>query len=155
MRILPLTPAVILLFAVSATAVAQTRSHADVEREVRQFYDAYADDLRAHRKEAIANRYDTRGVYFMGNGYKSLETFEATRSRYVTKWKGPKSFEWKDLSVEVLSQDAAVILGRFEWQTETGETFKYSYTGVVSRQPGGWRIRVEDESTQPQKPTTP
>lgn len=151
MRILHLTPAVILLLALSVTAVAQT----DVEREVRQFYDAYADDLRAHRKEAIANRYDTRGVYFMGNGYKSLETFEATKSRYLTKWKGPKSFEWKDLSIEVLSKDAAIVLARFEWEAASGEKFSYSYTGVLVKRSEGWRIRVEDESTQPPKPAKP
>jgi hypothetical protein len=155
MRLLHFSLAVFLLLGLSVVGEAQNKSLAEVEREVRRFYDTYADDLREHRRESIANRYDTRGVYFLGNGQKSLETFEATKNRYLTKWKGPKSFEWKDLSFEVLSKDAAVVLGRFEWRTESGETFKYSYTGLLLKQSGQWRIRVEDESMQPPKPPTP
>jgi hypothetical protein len=127
---------------------------ARVEREVKEFYDSYGEDLRRHRREEIANRYDPRGIYFMGQGNKRLETFEATKNRYLTKWKGPKSFEWKDISIEVLSPDAAVVVGRFEWQAESGDAFLYSYTGLLVKTSTGWRIRVEDESTQPPKPKT-
>jgi hypothetical protein len=72
---------------------------------------------------------------------------------HLTKWMGPKSFEWKDISIEVLSPDAAVVVGRFEWQTDRGETLSYSYTGLVIRHSGGWRIRIEDESARPPKPS--
>jgi hypothetical protein len=122
------------------------------EREVREFYDSYGEDLRQHRREAIANRYDPRGVFFLGNGRKILRSFEVVKNQYLTKWKGPKSFDWKDLSVEILASDAAVVLGRFDWQTAAGETLSFSYTGVLIKHPGGWRIRVEDESNQPSKP---
>lgn len=121
------------------------------EREVLAFYDAYAEDLRQHRRAAIAERYDRRGVFFMGNGTKQWESYEATKNSYLTKWTGPKSFAWKDLTVEVLSPNAAVVLARFEWQTADGETLTFSYTGVVLRQADQWRIRVEDESRQPPK----
>jgi ketosteroid isomerase-like protein len=162
MRMAHITFACFLLFCLSDFAGAQNPQPAeqqqnkltDVEREVKEFYDSYAEDLRRHRPDAIANRYDPRGVYSMGQGRKSLESFAATRTRYLTKWKGPKSFEWKDMSIEVVSPDAAVVIARFEWQTDDGETFKYSYTGLVVRHSAGWRIRVEDESTQP-KPATP
>jgi len=120
---------------------------AAVEQEVRQFFEGYAEDLRQQRRDAIADRYDRRGAYMMGNGQKRLSTFEELRSRYVDKWKGPKSFEWKDLSFEVLSPGVAVVVGRFEWQTTDGKMFKYSYTGVLTKREGQWRIRVEDEST--------
>ena len=122
------------------------------EREVREFYDSYAEDLRQHRREAIVNRYDPRGVFFLGNGKKILVSFEGVKNQYLTKWKGPKSFQWKDLTIEVLSPDAAIVLGRFEWLAAAGEALNFSYTGVLIRHPGGWRIRVEDESTQPVKP---
>lgn len=125
---------------------------AAVERELREFYDAYAEDLRRHRRGAIADRYDPRGVFFLGNGRKVLRSFEEVKNQYLTKWTGPRSFEWKDLTVEVLSPDAALMLGRFDWQTPSGETLTFSYTGVLVRHPGGWRIRVEDESHQPPKP---
>lgn len=123
-----------------------------VERELRAFYDSYAEDLRQHRREAIANRYDPRGVFLLGNGRKVLRSFEEIKSLYLSKWKGPRTFEWKDITVEVLSPDSAVVLGRFDWRTAAGETLNFSYTGVLVRHPGGWRIRVEDESTEPPKP---
>jgi hypothetical protein len=129
-------------------------SVANTEQAVRAFYDAYAEDLRQHRRAAIAERYDRRGVYFLGNGSKTLESYEAVKTSYLTKWTGPKSFGWQDLSVEVLSPNAAVVLARFAWQTDKGETMTFSYTGVVLRQAGQWRIRVEDESRPPSKPPT-
>ena len=134
-----------------AKPVKPTFSATSAESEVRAFYEAYAEDLRQHRREAIAERYDRRGVYFMGNGRKRLESYEATKSSYLTKWTGPKSFAWKDLTVEVLSPHTAVVLARFEWQSANGDTMTFSYTGVVLRQSGQWRIRVEDESRQPPK----
>jgi hypothetical protein len=116
------------------------------EREVRQFFESYGEDLRQHRREAIGDRYDRRGTYFMGNGRKGFDTFEAVKDRYVNKWKGPKSFQWKDLSFEMLSPTNAVVLGQFEWQTAEGKVFNFSYTGVLVKRDGQWRIRVEDES---------
>lgn len=129
-------------------------SIAATEQEVRAFYDAYAEDLRQHRRAALAERYDRRGVYLMGNGRKRLQSYEATKDSYLTKWTEPKSFAWQDLTIEVLSPNVAAVLARFEWQTEKGETLTFSYTGVVIRQSGQWRIRVEDESRQPSKPPT-
>jgi len=150
-----------LLLCVSAVAEAQKAKApnlqkqndlAAVEHEVREFYDSYAEDLRRHRRDAIADRYDPRGVFFLGHGNKILRSFEATKSRYKTKWAGPKSFEWKDISIEVLSPDAAVVMGLFDWQTDTGEVLTYSYTGLLIKHSGRWLIRVEDESTRPTKP---
>lgn len=149
-----------LLFCTTSTVTAQqakrakSSSIADTEQAVRAFYDVYAEDLRQHRREAIAERYDRRGVYFMGNGGKKLESYEAVKNSYLTKWTGPKSFAWQDLTVEVLSPNAAAVLARFTWQTDNGETMTFSYTGILIRQAGQWRIRVEDESRQPSKSPT-
>ena len=124
---------------------------AAVEREVKEFYDSYAEDLRQHRREAIADRYDPRGVFILGNGRKRLETFETVRNVYLTKWTGPKSFEWKDISIEVLSPGAAVVMCRFEWRTSSGQLLTYSYTGLLIKHSGKWRIRAEDESRPPDR----
>jgi hypothetical protein len=140
-----------LIFSAGVFSVA-AQSSSDVEKSVLAFYDSYADDLRQHRREGIANRYDRRGVYLMGNGSKRLQTFEQTKDSYLTKWSGPKSFSWKDLSVEVISKNAVAILGKFEWVTQSGQKFDFSYTGVLIKQNGEWRIRIEDESMAPPKP---
>jgi hypothetical protein len=133
------------------SAEAQAKETSATEKMILAFYDSYADDLRQHRREAIVDRYDRRGVYLMGNGSKRLQTFEQVKDAYMTKWTGPKSFEWKDLSVDVISKDAAAVIGTFVWTTASGESFNYSYTGLLVRQKGEWRIRIEDESSAPTK----
>jgi hypothetical protein len=157
MHNLRLPAALILILAAAISVWAQasgksekTQGMSSTERSVREFFDSYAEDLRGHKREAIADRYDRRGVYLVGNGTKSLVPFEQVKERYLTKWSGPKAFAWKDLSVELISKDAAVITGLFEWQPASGKTFNYSYTGLRLRQEGKWRIRLEDESTAPQ-----
>src|SRR5687768_17289738 len=137
---------------VFTVAAQKAEPMSETERSVRSFYDGYADDLRQARREGIVDRYDRRGAYLMGNGSKRLQTFEQIKDVYMTKWSGPKSFEWKDLSVEVLSKDAAAVTARFEWTTAAGQILDFSYTGVLLRQDGKWRIRIEDESTAPPKP---
>ncbi len=139
------------VFAAHSQQTAEPRQMSETERSLRAFYDAYAEDLRAHRREAIVDRYDRRGAYLMGNGSKRFETFEQIRDVYMNKWLGPKAFAWKDLSVEPISKDAAVVVAKFEWQTASGQTMNFSYTGVLVRQDGKWRIRVEDESAAPPK----
>jgi hypothetical protein len=127
----------------------QKKYTAATEREIKEFFDSYAEDLRQHRREAIANRYDPRGYFRMGNGSKTLVSLEDVKNRYLTKWVGPKSFEWRDVSIEVLSPAAAVVVGLFDWQRDAGEKETYSYTGLLVKQSGKWRIRLEDESGAP------
>lgn len=140
----------LIVFAGVFSAAAQ--GSGEIEKSVLAFYDSYADDLRQHRREAIANRYDRRGVYLMGNGSKRFQTLEQIKETYMTKWSGPKSFAWKDLSVEVISKDSAAVVAKFEWVTASGEKFDFSYTGLLIKYKGEWRIRIEDESMAPSKP---
>lgn len=154
LKLRPLTLA--LIFVITAgvfSAAAQAKgSSSETEKSILAFYDSYAEDLRQERREAIANRYDRRGVYLMGNGSKRLQTFEQIKDTYLTKWSGPKSFEWKDLSVDIISKDAAAVVGKFVWTTKDGKAFNFSYTGVLIKQKGEWRIRIEDESMAPPNP---
>ena len=132
---------------VSMHAHAQTQAQLTTTKEIEKFFADYADDLKNHRRDAIADRYDRRGTYFMGNGRKRFDTFDAVRERYMQKWTGPKSFQWKDLSVDVLAPNVVAVLALFEWETDKGEVYKYSYTGVLLKRDGKWRISVEDESS--------
>jgi ketosteroid isomerase-like protein len=125
------------------------------ESEIREFFNSYAEDLRLHRGDAIAARYDSRGYFRMGNGTKTLVSYEDNQKRYLNNWAGPKSFDWKNLSIEVLSPDSAVVTALFDWQIGSSESRLYSYTGLLTKQSGKWRIRLEDESGAPPILTTP
>jgi len=116
------------------------------EQELRAFYDAYADDLLHNRGEAIANRYDTRGYYSLGNGNKQFFTLDEAKVRYTTRWTGPKGFAWKDMAFEILSPDSASVTGLFDWESPSGDKGTLSYSAVLVVSGGQWRIRVEDES---------
>jgi quercetin dioxygenase-like cupin family protein len=134
------------VIAQTASDPGESRGPSKVEQELRQFYDGYAEDLRQHRSEAIANRYDSRGYFALGNGSKRLVSFEDNKKTYTTRWTGPKSFAWRDLSFEVLSATSAAVVGLFDWTGSSGATDTGSYTAVLTKQSQQWRIRVEDES---------
>lgn len=112
--------------------------------------EGYAVDLLAHDVVAISNRYDRRGAYLLGHGAKTFEPFDSVRERYAEGWQGPASFEWHDLSFEVLSSDAVVVAGRFSWALDDSVApLSGSYTGLLVRQEDELRIRLEDESFDP------
>lgn len=139
----------LILLAVQGVTHGQDRAEspgvAGLESELRQFYASYAEDLRKHRAESIADRYDPRGFFSMGNGAKRFVSFDDNKKRYTTQWTGPKSFEWKELSFDVLSPNSAAVTGLFDWTSASGVR-TFSYTAVLTKMSGQWRIRIEDES---------
>ena len=128
-----------------ATASVQSKPSA-AEMELKAFFDEYGEDIRQARREAIANRYDPRGYFSLGNGIKSFLTFEETKERYLKRWTGPKSFYWKDLSFEILSPTTAAAAGLFDIEFPNGQKATYSYSASLVKQADKWKIRVEDES---------
>jgi hypothetical protein len=87
----------------------------------------------------------------MGNGNKAFLSFEQIKSRYLNKnrWPGPKDFQWKNLSIEMLSSDVALVVGQFDIKRASGDSATLSYSGVLKKKNGQWRIRMEDESLSP------
>jgi hypothetical protein len=126
-------------------------SAAGVVEEARAFMDSYARDLLAGNRAAVSARYDRSGAYFMGNGRKEFEPYDSIVARYGGPgWSPPASFEWRDLSFEPLGPDAVVVAGRFLWGVRQGSApLTLSYTGLLRRQGGVLRIRLEDESLDP------
>jgi quercetin dioxygenase-like cupin family protein len=125
-----------------------------ITQELKAFFNSYADDLRNSHRAEIANRYDARGYYRVGNGLKTMVSFEDSKNRYLNRWTGPKGFEWKDLSFEVLSDASAIVTGLFEWKVGPGDSVISSYTALLVKNAGEWRIRLEDESISPVGYTT-
>jgi hypothetical protein len=126
-------------------------SQADVPiaDEARDFMAAYADDLRNARRQSIVDRYDRGGAYRVGEGEKTLERWELIRAGYFSQWTPPARFSWRDLSYEPVGDAAVLVVGLFDWGLADGRTVSFSYTGLLVRQDGELRIRLEDESMNP------
>ena len=141
---------VLSLFTISSlfcTVHAQSKNtQTKAEQEIESFFEKYAEHLRQSQRGAIASLYDTSGCYMLGSGHKEFVSFQDNKDYYLTKWNAPKSFDWKDISIEVISPTAAVVTAIFIWERSTGEKRTSSYTGFLINQSGQWRIRVEDKS---------
>ena len=135
--------AALLLFAGSAHAATPVE-------EATAFMASYADDLRAGNRTAIAARYDRSGAWRVGDGMAQLDTWERISAIYASaQWQPPAAFEWRDLAYEPAGPDAVVVVGRFAWTPAAGQPpLVYSYTALLIRRDGVWRIRLEDESTR-------
>jgi len=131
------------------TTPGPTTDETALVREAREFMAGYARDLLAGNREAIVGRYDGRGAYFVGQGRKELLPTDSIRALYFGGWRAPASFEWQDLSYEVVGPDAVVVTGRFAWTGAGGRGATFSYTGLLLRRDGGLHIRLEDESAEP------
>jgi hypothetical protein len=121
------------------------------EGEARVFMQQYEEDLRLHRREALAARYSLRGSYFPSRSSSKVVSIEAISALYhnSSQWTGPEIFEWRDLSYEVSGPDAVVVVGSFLWQDPTeSEASAYSYSNLLVREDGRLRIRLEHEAPQ-------
>jgi hypothetical protein len=120
----------------------------EVQREAQHFMDDYGEELRRHDRAGLAARYSRSGATVIFNGERNVRSFDEIEARYREHWSGPVSFEWRDLSYDVLTPDSVVVTGEFEWGIEVGTT-AYAYAGVLQRQQGQLRIRAEVESSLP------
>ena len=122
----------------------------EIRREVNEFLSSYTKDLVGHKKSELVDRFDPRGYYKLGNGIKRLYSFEDVREWLTNRWAGPESLSFRDVSIEVLSPSAALVAAIMEWGNENGSKEIYSYTGLLIKHEGKWRIRLEDESAKPE-----
>lgn len=143
------SPGLACVIALSGCAAApEPRTAAEVEAEARAFMESYAADFIAHDVEPVIARYHRDGAYHLGHGNKRLVPYDTIAQMYREgPPQGPASFELGDLSFEVLGEDAVVVVGTFraQWQPETPVQVA-SYTGLLVRQDGELRIRLEHES---------
>ena len=151
MRLSTYAVLILLLSTAWGCAEQQSFSVAELEIEASTFMEAYAQDIRNRDAEAVAARYNRFGAYRMGHGRKEFNPFDSIRVGYLKRWQGraPGTFEWHDLSYEVISGDAVLVAGRFAWgRGDSLAPLNFSYTGLLTRQDGELRIRLEDESKE-------
>jgi hypothetical protein len=131
-----------------ASVASGAQAQAGIVAEAERIMADYARDLAAGDRAAVAARYDRRGAWRVGNGEKRLQSFEEVRAFYAgSQWERPASFAWRDLSYEPLGSDAVIVVGLFDWGLGEGRPpLTVSYTGLLIRQDGMLRIRLEDES---------
>ncbi|NKI36376.1 hypothetical protein HFP89_14490 [Wenzhouxiangella sp. XN79A] len=126
----------------------QSEKLAEAEREARRFMREYAEDLRNHDRAAIAARYDRDGATVIFNGERNASSFDEIETRYREQWIGPVGFDWQNLGFEAPGTDAVIVTGEFDWGTPDGIE-RYSYSGILQRQEGELRIRLDVESLLP------
>ena len=153
----------VLAAAQASAAAPAAAAEAPVVAEARAFMADYQRDLASGNRAGIAARYDRRGAYMLGRGTKKLLSHDFLREGYMTKWRQPKAFAFEDLSFEPAGPDAVVVVGKFKWtNAEVGSVGldgtshpsaaakTFTYTGLLVRQDGVLRIRVEDEDPAPE-----
>lgn len=146
---------VVLLAAAPSAAQAQGLDSAFVA-EAAAFMNGYGHDLGTGNRESIASRYDRRGAYVMFNGDREFVAWNDLAQQYRTRWEPPTAFEWRDLVFEPAGPDAVVVNGHFFWTRQPGtEPVRFRYTGLLVRQDGELRLRLEDESVTPPRPAAP
>lgn len=123
--------------------------HTEVTEEVTTFLAQYTQELLAHDHGKILERYHPEGVYFTGEGRKMFFSHKQLDQFYRKSWQGPKDMAFKNVSIEVLSDDNAMIAAQLSWTHQDGKTDLFSYAGVLVRTDGHWRIKLEAESRKP------
>jgi hypothetical protein len=132
--------------AARAQAVETIRAEEPLVADAQTFMAWYAHDLRKGNREGIIARYDRRGDY-IPTDEKGYHSFEEVGAIYRGKeWSAPASFEWKGLVYEPMGADAIMVTGHFVWGLPVGKSLTFAYTGVLVRQEGQLRIRLEHES---------
>ncbi len=148
----------VLLFTASLVEAKPARTaEPRIVAEAKAFMAAYAADLLAGDRAAIAGRYSRRGAYTLGWNLKRFED-QATiaRSYASSNWQKPHSFSWTELSFEPLSADSIVVVGGFLWGADDKTApLTMTYTALLRREAGGLKIRVEHENLIGKPPATP
>ena len=116
------------------------------EVEARAFMAAYEADLRRKDAAAVAARYHPDGAYMIFDGRGGFESFAAIGKRYAEGWRGPEAFAWRGLAFEPVGADAVLVNGGFEWTAAGKAPRPTSYTALLKRHAGEWRIRMENET---------
>jgi hypothetical protein len=122
---------------------------ADLVSRAQDFMQAYARDLAAGDRQAVAGRYSRRGAIFVSSGRKEVLSLRDIAADYEKRWQAPLSFRWQQLAYEILGEQSVLVTGEFLWQAQGSAAPKtFGYVAVLMLEDGELRIRLEDETPQ-------
>jgi hypothetical protein len=130
----------------AGTATSQTAASDAIVEEAAAFMEGYSADLLGDDSDAIAARYSRRGAYLVFPGDRRLAPYDTIVRWYREGGPPPGAFEWRDLSYEVVAEDAVLVIGAFHWESAALDGMLGSYTALLVREDGTLRIRLENES---------
>ena len=138
----------LILSIASLALVAAVDAPAPIVAEAQAFMNDYARDLAAGNRAAIAARYSREGAFALGWSPKRFDDHATIVKNYAgSSWTKPAAFAWRDLSFEPLGPDAVAVVGHFDWTTDPKQPpMRAAYTGVLRRENGALRIRIEHEN---------
>jgi len=144
----PFVFAVLILFCISASVIAQTETDSRSPSAIRAVLDAQAAAWNRGDIEGYMNGYDrSPKTEFVGGdsitrGWQ--EVLDRYKKRYDTREKmGTLTFS--DLEITMLSKDAALVLGRWRLQ-RAGDEPHGTFTLLFRKKKSGWKI-VHDHSS--------
>jgi len=122
-------------------------------RSAAQFYDAYVQDVRAHRREKLARYYHASGALIVLGGQGRHLSRAAIDSFYREVWRGPTYFAWDTLAFDSLSAQLVLVTGRFRWVAPGArDTARYIYAAILEAVDSGLALRLEHETLAPPHP---
>ncbi|SRR5713101_1311495 len=128
------------------------RPSEDLLRSAAQFYEAYSQDARTHKREKLAQYYAPSGAVIVLAGQRRFYSRAAIDSFYRGPWQGPAYFAWDTLAFDLLSPDLVLVTGRFRWlATGATDTTQYIYAAILQTVDSGLAIRVEHETPAPSR----
>lgn len=102
------------LIVLNGCAAHSARGPEAVGEEARRVMEELEVAIGSGDAETLLARYSEDGVYLAMKGRTTLVPFDDFVRSYREGVDPPHSFEWQDLSYEVLSRDAVVVIGTFQ-----------------------------------------
>jgi hypothetical protein len=140
----------VLAACTSPRSASTDRPSNDLLRSAAQFYDAYVQDVRAHRREKLAQYYHASGALIVLAGQRRQLSRAAIDSFYRGVWQGPTYFAWDTLAFDSLSSQLVLVTGRFRWLAPGArDTTRYVYAAILEAVDSGFALRLEHETPAP------
>lgn len=122
-----------------------------VVAEARQLMQAYAAELRAGDRAALASLYARRGAWRLtpDSRFVRMQRWDEIRDAFVAPgWSRPAHFDWFTLNFHFIDSDNVAVVASVD-RSGGSPTFTHLYSALLVREDGELRIRMEHEAPAP------